>query len=300
VRAVKVGDTKEQVRQALGRPSGIIVAGNFDDSETWAYGGYVDWRNLLSCPLRSRLPFVLVVAGERTANKFEFLENVTTEVDGLIHAVDKHLQAVKLDLGGIARLGKELCERLHLLLLAHRAKNFGPFGWRRVCDERFDFFAHACILAQAAEKGFAFQVPEQPCQKIVKRFNHYMLFLTVEAESFDQIFNEASEGLIHREDENAVLPIVASKTSGAVNQYAGLAATRNAGQEDWPGVVLIDNPALIWVELDHPFLEAQGIMQTNDLFVRKIIENDESPLIWLRPEYLLRKRGGFRNRLGQS
>jgi outer membrane protein assembly factor BamE (lipoprotein component of BamABCDE complex) len=54
-RALKVGDTKEQVRHALGRPSGITIPGNFDDSETWAYGGYVDWRNLLSCPVRSRL-----------------------------------------------------------------------------------------------------------------------------------------------------------------------------------------------------------------------------------------------------
>lgn len=54
-KAVKVGDTKQQVRNVLGRPSAITVAGIFDNSETWAYGGYVDWGDLLSCPIHIRI-----------------------------------------------------------------------------------------------------------------------------------------------------------------------------------------------------------------------------------------------------
>jgi outer membrane protein assembly factor BamE (lipoprotein component of BamABCDE complex) len=52
---VKVGDTKQRVRNVLGRPSAITVAGIFDNSETWAYGGYVDWGDLLSCPIHIRI-----------------------------------------------------------------------------------------------------------------------------------------------------------------------------------------------------------------------------------------------------
>lgn len=55
VNSVKVGDTKQQVRNVLGRPSEITTAGIFDNSETWAYGGYVDWGDLLSCPIHIRL-----------------------------------------------------------------------------------------------------------------------------------------------------------------------------------------------------------------------------------------------------
>src|SRR5262252_8061539 len=54
-KAVKVGDMKQQVRKVLGKPSEITTAGIFDNSETWAYGGYVDWGNLLSCPIHFRL-----------------------------------------------------------------------------------------------------------------------------------------------------------------------------------------------------------------------------------------------------
>lgn len=54
-KAVKVGDTKQQVRNVLGRPSAVTTAGIFDNSETWAYGGFVDWRNLLSSPIHIRL-----------------------------------------------------------------------------------------------------------------------------------------------------------------------------------------------------------------------------------------------------
>lgn len=54
-KTIKLGDTKQQVRQKLGRPSDITVAGIFDHSETWAYGGYVDWQHLPSCPIRFRL-----------------------------------------------------------------------------------------------------------------------------------------------------------------------------------------------------------------------------------------------------
>jgi outer membrane protein assembly factor BamE (lipoprotein component of BamABCDE complex) len=52
---VKIGDTRQQVRNTLGRPCDITVASLFDGSETWAYGGYVNWGHLLSCPLRIRL-----------------------------------------------------------------------------------------------------------------------------------------------------------------------------------------------------------------------------------------------------
>ena len=54
-KSVKVGDTKQQVRNVMGRQSAITVAGIFDGSETWAYGGYVDWDDLLSCPIHIRL-----------------------------------------------------------------------------------------------------------------------------------------------------------------------------------------------------------------------------------------------------
>ena len=51
--AIKVGDSKQQVRRVLGRPSSIGVAGIFDHTETWAYGGFVDWQRITSSPLPS-------------------------------------------------------------------------------------------------------------------------------------------------------------------------------------------------------------------------------------------------------
>ena len=53
--AIRRGDTKLQVRRLLGNPSAITTSGFFDSSESWAYGGYVDWPNLMSSPVRVRL-----------------------------------------------------------------------------------------------------------------------------------------------------------------------------------------------------------------------------------------------------
>lgn len=50
-KAVKIGDSKAQVRRVLGRPTGVII-GSY---EYWAYGSFVDWKNLSSCPIRFRL-----------------------------------------------------------------------------------------------------------------------------------------------------------------------------------------------------------------------------------------------------
>src|SRR5437870_8270197 len=54
-KAIKIGETRQQVRHILGRPSDVTTAGIFDRSETWAYGGYVDWGHLLSTPVRLRI-----------------------------------------------------------------------------------------------------------------------------------------------------------------------------------------------------------------------------------------------------
>jgi outer membrane protein assembly factor BamE (lipoprotein component of BamABCDE complex) len=43
---IRIGDSKQQVKRVLGRPSDIGVAGFFDHSETWAYGGYMDWQGV--------------------------------------------------------------------------------------------------------------------------------------------------------------------------------------------------------------------------------------------------------------
>ncbi len=48
VLAVKVGDSKAEVRRIMGRPSGVTTAGIFDHAETWAYGGYLNWAHTLS------------------------------------------------------------------------------------------------------------------------------------------------------------------------------------------------------------------------------------------------------------
>lgn len=45
--AVKIGDSRAQVRSKLGRPS-AITHGIFNSSETWAYGGYLNWQHLES------------------------------------------------------------------------------------------------------------------------------------------------------------------------------------------------------------------------------------------------------------
>lgn len=50
-KVVKIGDSKAQVRRVLGRPTGVII-GNY---EYWAYGSFIDWKNLSSCPIRFRL-----------------------------------------------------------------------------------------------------------------------------------------------------------------------------------------------------------------------------------------------------
>ena len=55
VAAVKIGDTKQQVRRVLGPPTESTVAGLFDSSETWVYGGRIDWHRLTSQPIRFRL-----------------------------------------------------------------------------------------------------------------------------------------------------------------------------------------------------------------------------------------------------
>lgn len=54
-RGVRIGDSREQVRSKLGRPSAVTQAGIFNCSETWAYGGYLDWQHLTSCGLPIRL-----------------------------------------------------------------------------------------------------------------------------------------------------------------------------------------------------------------------------------------------------
>jgi outer membrane protein assembly factor BamE (lipoprotein component of BamABCDE complex) len=41
-KAVKIGDSKAQVRRVLGRPTGVTI-GSY---EYWEYGSYVDWKNL--------------------------------------------------------------------------------------------------------------------------------------------------------------------------------------------------------------------------------------------------------------
>jgi outer membrane protein assembly factor BamE (lipoprotein component of BamABCDE complex) len=53
--AVRVGDTKKQVRSVMGLPSEVTCAGIFDKSETWVYGGIMDWNHLMSRPFRFRL-----------------------------------------------------------------------------------------------------------------------------------------------------------------------------------------------------------------------------------------------------
>jgi len=51
-KAVKIGDSKAQVRRVLGRPTGVTI-GNY---EYWEYGSYIDWNNLSwGPPLRFRL-----------------------------------------------------------------------------------------------------------------------------------------------------------------------------------------------------------------------------------------------------
>ena len=45
-RNLRIGDTRQQVRRVLGQPSEITVAGIFDPSETWAYGGRINWQHL--------------------------------------------------------------------------------------------------------------------------------------------------------------------------------------------------------------------------------------------------------------
>jgi len=55
-KAVKLGDTKQQVRHVMGPPSGVTTAGIFNGAETWAYGGHVDWAKFKSFPpIRIRL-----------------------------------------------------------------------------------------------------------------------------------------------------------------------------------------------------------------------------------------------------
>lgn len=50
--AVRIGDSKQQVRRVLGRPTEIGSSGIFDPSESWSYGGYFDWQRVT---LRFRL-----------------------------------------------------------------------------------------------------------------------------------------------------------------------------------------------------------------------------------------------------
>ena len=53
-RLIKIGDTREQVRETMGRPSDI-THGIFGGSEAWAYGGWVNWNRLWLRPVRFRL-----------------------------------------------------------------------------------------------------------------------------------------------------------------------------------------------------------------------------------------------------
>jgi outer membrane protein assembly factor BamE (lipoprotein component of BamABCDE complex) len=52
---INVGDSKQQVRWVLGWPTEITTAGLFNPAETWAYGGYLNWNQIFSQPLRFRL-----------------------------------------------------------------------------------------------------------------------------------------------------------------------------------------------------------------------------------------------------
>jgi hypothetical protein len=84
-KAIKVGDTRQEVRRTLGRPSDITVAGIFDGSETWAYGGYVDWGHLLSCPVRFRL---FGPDSDELGIKSVRSVNVMQEISGLAASAD--------------------------------------------------------------------------------------------------------------------------------------------------------------------------------------------------------------------
>ena len=73
-KGIRVGYTKQQVRRILGRPSEITIAGFFDNSETWAYGGHMHWQHLTSYPVRFRL---LGPDADEVAIQFDGEEKVT-------------------------------------------------------------------------------------------------------------------------------------------------------------------------------------------------------------------------------
>ena len=54
-KAIRIGDTKQQVRRAMGWSGIVTTAGIFNPSETWVYGGYVDWKHMMSRPVRIRI-----------------------------------------------------------------------------------------------------------------------------------------------------------------------------------------------------------------------------------------------------
>jgi outer membrane protein assembly factor BamE (lipoprotein component of BamABCDE complex) len=63
---IRVGDTKDQVRAKLGKPADVFPLGRkvffgTADTETWAYGGPLEWDHCFSrrfpwfCPIKFRL-----------------------------------------------------------------------------------------------------------------------------------------------------------------------------------------------------------------------------------------------------